>query len=53
MWALVAGQRWGVQHEKGVGSRVNVEREEGGPEGRLEGGGVAVFPLSAVKTFSS
>lgn len=50
--AGVAEQRWGVQHGKGVGSRVNMEGEEGGPGGRLEGGGVAVFPLSTVKTLA-
>lgn len=41
------------QRGEGVGTRVNVEGEEGGPGGRLEGGGVAVFSLSTVKTFSS
>lgn len=41
-----------MQHGEGVGSRVNVEGEEGGPGERLEGGGVAVFSLSTVKTLA-
>lgn len=41
-----------MHHGEGVGSRVNVEGEEGGPGGRLEGGGVAVFSFTTVKTCS-
>jgi len=37
---------------KGWAAWVSVEGEEGGPGGRLEGGGVAVFSLNTVKTLA-